>query len=91
MEKFFSYSESLQAEVFNARIGEALGFFRSSLGITQKELAEKMNVSRHTILNYEYGMNKKKISLRILSKFLSALDVKLSTFLNHVQTLNNTK
>ena len=89
MEKFFSYSESLKTEVFNARIGKALEFFRSSLGITQRELAEKMNISRHTVLNYEYGVNKKKISFQILSKFLSALDVQLSTFWHHVQTLND--
>lgn len=37
------------------RIGEKLKNFRLSLGMTQEQIAEKINVSRQTISNWENG------------------------------------
>lgn len=68
----------LSVSKFNKRFASWLVITRKVLGISQAELASIMNVSRHTISNYETNNSKDVIRLEMLKKFLSALNCGLT-------------
>lgn len=68
-------------------LGEKIKYYRKSLGLSQEELGEKCNLSRNAIYNYEN--NKRTPNLDILSGIASALNVKLSNFIDDNETLTN--
>lgn len=58
-------------------IGETIKTLRKSKGLTQKELAEKANISQNAIYNYENG--KSVPNAKILKKIEDALETNLTT------------
>ena len=60
-------------------IGNRLRKIRKEKGLTQKTLAEKLNVSTITIQNYENG--RRKPNLEMLNKISKLLEVDISKFL----------
>ncbi|VIF92268.1 transcriptional regulator [Clostridioides difficile] len=58
-------------------IGETIKTLRKSKGLTQKELAEKANISQNAIYNYENG--KSTPNAKILKKIEDALETNLTT------------
>lgn len=65
-------------EVMAMHIGEKIRRIRQKLGITQRELAQRLNVEQATISHYEQG--KRAVSLDMLSKIAQALGVPLKVF-----------
>lgn len=57
----------------NMTVGEKIKFFRTQLGITQKELAERCDVVESTIRNYELG--KRYPDYNMLNSLAEALGV----------------
>ncbi|MEN3009312.1 XRE family transcriptional regulator [Pseudothermotoga sp.] len=60
-------------------IGEKIRLVRNRLGLTQADLAKKLNVDPSTIAYYESG--RRQISLEMLQKIANALGVELDYFL----------
>ncbi|MDP4152862.1 MAG: helix-turn-helix transcriptional regulator [Bacillota bacterium] len=54
--------------------------FRENCGLTQEELAEKLNVSRPLITRFELGI--KKPSLDLLEQIAGALDCSMADLLS---------
>ena len=57
----------------NMTVGEKIKFFRTQLGITQKELAERCDVVESTIRNYELG--KRYPDFNMLNSLADALGI----------------
>ena len=60
-------------------IGEKIREIRISKGITQKQLAEKLNTSQQNLAQYENG--KRNPKLETLQRIATALDVAISNLL----------
>ncbi|MCC0707302.1 helix-turn-helix domain-containing protein [Clostridioides sp. ES-S-0190-01] len=78
-------------------IGEDIKKLRKSKGLTQQELAEKANISKNAIYNYEN--NKSIPNAKILKKIMNALEVVpdeitidikgLEEFFNKINNINS--
>lgn len=62
----------------NAEIGKKLKVLRKSRGLTQQDLADRLECRRSTISNYEIG--RRQPSIQELSKIASILGVGLDYF-----------
>ncbi|MDE7082425.1 MAG: helix-turn-helix domain-containing protein [Clostridia bacterium] len=54
------------------KVGEQIKKLRTELGLSQKELAEKIGVAQNTVAQYEKGTS--KISIEVLFYLALALD-----------------
>ena len=63
----------------NMTIGERIKQLRKQEGLKQSELAEKSNLNRVTILNYEKG--KRKASIDVIAKIAAAFNMSTNEFL----------
>lgn len=54
------------------QIGERIRKFRTELGLSQKELAEKLGVAQNTVAQYEKGTS--KLSIEVLYYLTLALN-----------------
>lgn len=72
-------STEINPHVFRLEIGESIRQIREGEGLTQEQLAEKMQISRSTISKIESG--KFNFSIDYLSKFAEFLrfDITIST------------
>ena len=61
-------------------IGDSIKYYRKLKNLTQKDLAEKLNLSTSLIQKYENGERKLKIDT--LKQIIDVLDTPLSVFLN---------
>lgn len=68
-------------------IGNKIKFFRNQLGLTQSQLAEKCNLSKNGIWNYEN--NKRKPNIEILTTIATELGVSISDLLVDQETLTS--
>lgn len=66
-------------------IGFRIQFTREMLGLSQKELAQKLGVSQSTLSNYEKG--KRRIYLAQLNEIAEALDKPADYFLQPLDTI----
>lgn len=62
------------------KVGEVIRLLRSEKGMTQKQLAEKMNLSDKTVSKWERGLGCPDVSL--LTELSKILDVDISTLLS---------
>ena len=67
-------------------IGNRIKEARSEKGLTQKALAEKLDVSTITIQNYEN--NRRKPSLEMINKISEALDMTFNDLVNDYSNIN---
>ena len=56
-------------------IGENIRFYRKSLGLTQEQLAKKLNTSRSNVANWENGQNMPSVDLLLKCSSLFDCDV----------------
>lgn len=68
-------------------LNEALRLARLYWGYTQAELAEKLGIAQSTISEVEKG--KKSVSMNLLEKYSSALDIRMSNLLFFAEELEN--
>ncbi|CAL7896589.1 HTH cro/C1-type domain-containing protein [Fusobacterium necrophorum subsp. funduliforme] len=59
-------------------IGEKLKFIRKKLNLTQEEFAEKLNLTKPTIMSYEKG--KSSITVELLEEICNLVNINLSSF-----------
>ena len=69
-----SYTES-NPHIFRLEIGESIRQIREGRGLTQEQLAEKMNINRSTISKIESG--KFNFSIDYLSRFADFLNFEI--------------
>jgi len=73
----------------NIEIGKMIKVLRKSKCITQKELADKLNISTQQIHKYEHGID--NISVNLLSKISTFFDCNMSIFFPNNFKMNNNK
>ncbi|WP_303189103.1 helix-turn-helix domain-containing protein [uncultured Clostridium sp.] len=71
----------------NKEIGNKIKSIRQSQGLSREQLAEKLNVTKYAIINYEQGQ--RGASIKILNKIAEALGVPLSEILGTNATTND--
>ena len=59
-------------------IGDKIAYLRKKMGLKQEELAEKLDISRQSLLNYE--TEKRQIPIDILSKIASFFKIPIEAF-----------
>lgn len=57
-------------------IGQKIKSIRQSQGLSREQLAEKLNVTKYAIINYEQGQ--RGASIKILNKIAAALGVSMN-------------
>ena len=72
------YSMNQNREFIYKRIGAKVAYFRISNGLTQKEMAAKIHVSRSTVSKIERGNYNRSISLDLLLDIADGLGIDLS-------------
>ena len=60
-------------------IGKKIKSIRQTQGLSREQLAEKLNVTKYAIINYEQGQ--RGASIKILNKIAEALGVTINTLL----------
>ena len=68
-------------------IGKKIKSIRQSQGLSREQLAEKLNVTKYAIINYEQGQ--RGASIKILNKIAEALGVPLNELLGTNATTND--
>lgn len=68
-------------------IGNRIKSIRQSQGISRDQLAEKLNVSKYAIINYEQGQ--RGANIKILSRIADALGVPVSEILGNTAATND--
>lgn len=63
------------------QIGAKIAYFRTLVGISQKELAAKINTTQSTISKVESGNYNDNLSIVMLTEIADALEVDLSLLL----------
>lgn len=63
----------------NKEIGKKIKSIRQSQGLSREQLAEKLNVTKYAIINYEQGQ--RGASIKILNKIAAALGVSMNELL----------
>lgn len=71
----------------NKEIGKKIKSIRQSQGLSREQLAEKLNVTKYAIINYEQGQ--RGASIKILNKIAEALGVPLNELLDTNATTND--
>ena len=59
-------------------IGEKIAYLRKKIGLKQEELAEELEISRQSLLNYE--TEKRQIPIDILSKIAIFFKIPIEAF-----------
>ncbi len=75
----------LKHKLLHRHIGAKIAYFRKLNGISQQELANRINISESAISKIENGNYNKKISLELLQVIADALNVRMTTLI----TLDN--
>ena len=75
----------LKHKMLHKHIGAKIAYFRKLNGISQQELAQKINISESAISKIENGNYNKNISLKLLQIIADELNVKMTTLI----TLDN--
>ena len=65
-------------------IGKRIKLIRKYKGLTREEFAQRLNVSKYTIANYEQGQ--RGSNMNVLSKIADALEVPINELLNPTST-----
>ena len=72
---------STDKKIVLRQIGAKIAYFRTLVGISQKELAAKINTTQSTISKVESGNNNDNLSIVMLTEIADALEVDLSLLL----------
>lgn len=70
-------------KTYEQKLGINMKILRSNIGIKQKEMAKKLNISPSILSYYEKG--KRKVYMTILNKFCKICNVKLSDLFKKVE------
>lgn len=77
-----------KAESIDLYVGERINQRRRSLGMTQKDMAERLNVSYQQFQKYEKGQN--RLSAGKIYRIAGLLDVSISWFFDGLPTPGDT-
>lgn len=72
---------STDKKIVLRQIGAKIAYFRTLVGISQKELAAKINTTQSTISKVESGNYNDNLSIVMLTEIADALEVDLSLLL----------
>ncbi len=72
---------STDKKIVLRQIGAKIAYFRTLVGISQKELAERINTTQSTISKVESGNYNDNLSIVMLTEIADALDVDLALLL----------
>ena len=72
---------STDKKIVLRQIGAKIAYFRTLVGISQKELAERINTTQSTISKVEGGNYNDNLSIVMLTEVADALDVDLALLL----------
>lgn len=72
---------STDKKIVLRQIGAKIAYFRTLVGISQKELAAKINATQSTISKIERGKYNDNLSIVMLAEIADALEVDLSLLL----------
>lgn len=67
-------------ENINLKIGERIKFLRKNKNVSQETLANMADIERGYMTGVETG--KRNVSVKVLSKIITALDISFSDFFN---------
>lgn len=72
---------STDKKIVLRQIGAKIAYFRTLVGISQKDLAERINTTQSTISKVESGNYNDNLSIVMLTEIADALDVDLALLL----------
>ena len=62
-------------ELKDSKLGSEIEYYRKKKHLTQQQLADRLNISRWSIMKYENTENQNKINSKLLSRLFYELEI----------------